>query len=38
MDGELLKAMMIIYHYCLEQDDCRTCSLRDFCHKMPCEW
>ena len=38
MTLELLKALAIILEFCLLQDNCRDCPLKDYCQKMPCEW
>lgn len=38
MTYELLKALAVIIEYCLKQDNCETCAMRDFCSKMHCEW
>lgn len=38
MTLDVLKALAIILEFCLEQDSCKDCPMRDFCGKMPCEW
>jgi hypothetical protein len=38
MTLEVLKALCIIVNFCNEQNNCRTCLLKDLCAKMPCEW
>ena len=38
MTLDVLKALAIILEFCLEQDSCKDCLMRDFCGKMPCEW
>ena len=38
MDAETARALMVIVQFCLTQNDCRKCAMREFCQKMPCEW
>lgn len=38
MDKDLLKAVLVILRYCLEQKNCKTCPLKDICGKLPSEW
>lgn len=38
MPVEVLKALLVLLRYCLEQDNCKTCPMRDYCGKMPCEF
>ena len=38
MELDIVKALLIIYHYCLDQDGCSSCSLRDLCMKAPSDW
>lgn len=38
MDVDLVKALMLLFHFCLEQENCSQCPIKDFCRKMPCEW
>lgn len=38
MTVEILKAMVTILEFCLEQDSCKTCPFSQYCEKMPCEW
>lgn len=38
MPVEVLKALLTLMRYCLEQDKCKECPMREFCEKMPCEY
>lgn len=38
MTLELLRALVTIAEFCLEQNNCNTCPMKDLCAKMPCEW
>lgn len=38
MTIEVLRALVLLADFCYEQADCRTCPMRDYCRKMPCEW
>lgn len=38
MDNKLLNAVLVILRYCLAQNNCRTCPLKDICGKIPSEW
>lgn len=37
MPVEVLKALETLAHFCLEQDSCKDCPMREACEKMPCE-
>lgn len=38
MPKEVLKALLTLLRYCLKQDSCKTCAMREQCGKMPCEF
>lgn len=38
MTLEVLKALLVVAEFCIHQNNCNECALRDFCAKMPCEW
>lgn len=38
MTPEVLKALLVIMNFCLEQNNCNNCPMKDKCAKMPCEW
>ena len=38
MGVDLIKALMLVFHFCLEENDCRQCPIRSFCGRKPCEW
>ena len=38
MPVEVLKALLTLMRYCLEQDSCKKCGMRAFCGKIPCEY
>lgn len=38
MTPEVLRALAVIAEFCLAQNNCGNCPLRDKCSKMPCEW
>ena len=38
MTIELIKALLIIARFCIENSNCRTCALKEFCGKLPSEW
>ncbi len=37
MPLEVLKALLTLIRFCLEQDSCKNCPMREMCGKMPCE-
>lgn len=38
MSTELAKALLLIAKFCIIQDDCSSCPLKDFCMKQPSSW
>lgn len=38
MTLEVLKALVVILEFCLNQDSRKNCPMSQFCQKMPCEW
>ena len=38
MTLEVFQALLLINRYCLEQDSCKTCPIKELCGKRPCEW
>lgn len=38
MPVNVLEALEIIFNFCIEQDSCPDCPMKDICEKMPCEW
>lgn len=38
MTLEVLKALVVILEFCLNQDSCKNCPMSQFCQKMSCEW
>jgi hypothetical protein len=38
MSTELLQAVLTLYTFCLNCDNCKTCPLRNICGKQPAEW
>lgn len=38
MTLELFAAIFTIRDYCLAQNNCANCPLKELCQKMPCEW
>lgn len=38
MSLELVKALLTILKVCIDNDDCKKCSLKEFCKKIPSEW
>lgn len=38
MSLELVKALLLISRYCISNENCKTCVLRDICGKQPCNW
>lgn len=38
MNLELFKAIFTIRDFCLSQNNCSNCQLKELCQKMPCEW
>jgi hypothetical protein len=35
---DVFKALLTIVKFCYKQDNCKQCSLKEMCGKMPCEW
>lgn len=38
MSVELVKALMVIFRYCLACENCRECPMKEFCGKCPQSW
>lgn len=38
MSVELVKALLTIVKFCVNNDNCKTCALKEFCGKIPTEW
>jgi hypothetical protein len=38
MSMEIVKALLVLSRYCLNHENCKTCVLREFCGKQPCNW
>lgn len=38
MELELLRALILIANVCYEQQNCKTCPMKEICGKIPCEW
>lgn len=38
MTLEVLKALVVILEFCMNQDSCKNRPMAQFCQKMPCEW
>lgn len=38
MPEKVLEALQVLSIYCLEQDSCSTCPMRDYCGKLPSEY
>lgn len=38
MSVELTKALLLIAKFCVLQDDCTKCPLKEFCMKQPSSW
>lgn len=38
MSIELVKALLIIAKVCASATNCKTCTLKEFCGKIPSEW
>jgi hypothetical protein len=38
MNLELFQAIFTIRDFCLSQNNCSNCQLKELCQKMPCEW
>lgn len=37
MPVEVLKALETLFKFCVEQESCSICPMREECQKMPCE-
>ena len=35
---DVMRAVLILYKFCLKQQNCKECPIRELCGKMPCEW
>lgn len=38
MSIELVESLLLIAKFCVSQDNCKECPLRQFCGKIPSEW
>lgn len=36
--GELLKALLVITNYCINQNSCKKCELQNMCGKIIQDW
>ena len=37
MPVEVLKALETLFNFCIDQDSCENCPMKEECEKMPCE-
>ena len=35
---DVLKALTIIYDFCVSRENCSTCLIKEFCNKISSEW
>lgn len=38
MSTELVRALLLISKFCVIQDSCEECPLKEFCMKQPSSW
>jgi hypothetical protein len=38
MTLEIMRALILLHNYCLEQNKCTECPLYEICMKQPSEW
>lgn len=38
MSTELVKALLLIAKFCITQDNCEECTMKEFCMKQPSSW
>ena len=38
MAKELVDALLLLAKFCMIQNNCKTCPLKDYCGKTPSEW
>ena len=38
MASDVVKALMVVFYYCMIQEDCKSCPIREFCAKAPSSW
>lgn len=35
---EVFRALILVQDFCIQQENCKTCPMKNICGKIPCEW